>query len=72
MKAKRNENGKIELYLCRDMGNNFVKVSEHDTLNNLRKEGRRLLKAGAYCANNFPAREFWYERADGSGVFEWI
>ena len=69
---KANENGKINLYLCRDMGSNMLKVSEFDTLSELKKEGKRLLKEGAECANNLPAREFAYQGKDGNMIFGWL
>ena len=72
MKAKRNEAGKIDLYLCRDLGSNVLKVAECDTLSELRKEGKRLLKNKAECANNLPAREFGYQMNDGNMKFEWL
>lgn len=71
MKAQRNENGKISLYLGRDMGRNIIKVSEHNTLTELRNTGKRLLKEGASCANNLPAREYAYISQDGNFTFCW-
>lgn len=71
MKTKRNENGKIDLYLGRDMGSNMIKISEFNSLSELKKEGKKLLKEGANCANNLPAREFAYQGADGNMIFNW-
>jgi predicted hydrocarbon binding protein len=72
MKARRNENGKINLYLGREMGSNMIKVDEFDTLSELKKEGKRLLKEGAECANNFPAREYAYQTIDNNMSFGWL
>ena len=77
MKYKRNENGKIDLYLGRDMGRNMVKVGEFDSIRDLRAEGRRLLKANAECANSLPAREFAYLSKDKTDrdftvTYEWV
>jgi hypothetical protein len=71
MKAKKNETGKINLYLGRDMGSNMVKVGEFNSLTELKKEGKRLLKEGAECANNLSAREFAYIGIDGYMKFGW-
>lgn len=76
-KYKRNENGKIDLYLGRDMGRNMVKVGEFDSIQKLRSEGRRLLKTGAECANGLPAREFAYFTKDNTDrdfttTYEWV
>ena len=70
MKAIKNENGKIDLYLGRDMGQNMVKVGEYNTLSELKKAGKNLLKEGATCANNLPAREYAYQTVGGM-VFGW-
>jgi len=71
MKAKRNENDKIDLYLGRDMGSNMLKVDECSTLKELRKRGLKLLKEGATCAGNLPAREYSFVGADGNMCFGW-
>jgi len=71
MKTNKNENGKINLYLGRDMGSNMIKVGEFNTLSELKKEGKKLLKEGAECANNLPAREFAYQNTDGNMTFGW-
>lgn len=52
--------------------NNIIEVGEFDTLTELRKAGKKLLREGATCANNFPAREFAYLGKDKNMVFEWI
>jgi hypothetical protein len=72
MKTKKNENGKIDLYLGRDLGSNIIKVGEFDTLSELKKEAKRLLREGAVCANNLPAREFAYQGDDGNLIFGWV
>lgn len=72
MNAKLNENGKFDLFLCRDMGSNMLKVSECGTIEELKKEGRKLLRQGANCGNNFPAREYAYIASDGNMVFGWL
>ena len=71
MKAKKNETGKINLYLCRDMGSNIIKVCEFDTLAELIIKGNQLLREGAECGNNLPAREFAYQGKDGNLIFNW-
>jgi hypothetical protein len=70
MKANRNENGKIDLYLCRDFGSNVIRVDEFNNLLDLKKEGKRLLKEGAECANGLPAREYAYIKKNNL-VFCW-
>ena len=52
--------------------NNLKEVGEFETLKELKREGKRLLKEGAYCANNQHAREFAYLGKDKNLVFEWI
>ena len=71
MEAKLNENGKINLYLGRDMGCNLVKVGEFDTLSELKREGKKLLKNRVKCGNNLPAREYAYISNNGYFIYSW-
>ncbi len=52
--------------------NNFEEVGKYDTLTELRKAGKKMLKEGASCANGFIAREFAYLAKDKTNIFEWI
>lgn len=74
--VKRNENGKIDLYLCNDMGSHMRLMGEYDNLKDLREEGKRLLLAQEECADGFYAREFCYPVKQSGGDtglhFEWI
>lgn len=72
MKTKnRNENGKITLWLGRDFGSNMKVAGEFDTLKELKKEGKRLLKEGTECANGLPSREYAYFNNKGVLTFCW-
>jgi len=64
MAAKRNESGKIALYLSNNF-RNHKKVDEFENLGALKKEGERLLKSGALCAGDLPAREYAYQTLTG-------
>lgn len=70
-KAKRNENGKIVMFLGRDLGSNMTEAGEYDTLAELREAGRRALINGATCAGGHYANEFAFRRADGTMSYEW-
>jgi hypothetical protein len=71
MKAHKNSNGKIDLYLGRDLGSDMLHVAEFDNMKELRKGGNRLLKEGAECANGLPAREYAFYNAKENLTFYW-
>jgi|GEM_PF-5215001 len=62
--AKRNESGKITLYLSNSYSNH-KEVGAYDTLAQLRKEGTKMLQSSALCANGLPAKEYAYETKTG-------
>lgn len=73
MNAKLNENGKIDLFLSRDMGSNMIKAGEYSSIDELVEKGKELLEQGAKCANGFLAREYAYLSAEKGStyVFGW-
>ena len=71
MKAKKNENGKIDLYLSNNY-TNVMKVGEFDSVSTLERVARELLSCGEKCAGGMTAREYSYMDSKGNMVFKWL